>query len=233
MKNKKSLPAGRQAVVLLSGGLDSAVTLFWAKEKGYKCYVLSFDYGQRHKREIKSAELLAKKSGCPWRLIKFKLPWAGSALLDKKIPLPKQRLVKQIPKEIPSTYVPARNTIFLSLALSYAEVLGAENIFIGANALDFSGYPDCRPTYYKIFNKLTKLATKAGVEGKKIKIVTPLIKKAKAQIIKIGNKLKVPFELTWSCYEGGAKPCRCCDSCEFRAKGFKEAKLEDPLCARR
>jgi len=219
----------KRAVVLLSGGLDSATTLFWAKDKGYSCYGLSFDYGQRHKREINSARALAKRAKCNWRLVRFKLPWGGSALLDKRISIPKHNLVKEISKIIPSTYVPGRNTIFLSLALSYAETMGAETIFIGANALDFSGYPDCRPGYYKIFNRLTKLATKAGGQGKKIKIITPLIKKTKAEIIKIGNKLKVPFELTWSCYEGKAKPCGYCDSCLLRANGFKEAKLNDPL----
>lgn len=222
----------KKAVILLSGGLDSATTLFWAKDKGYRCYALSFDYGQRHKREIKRAGSLVKRAKCNWRLIRFKLPWAGSALLDKKIPIPKHRLVKEISKKIPSTYVAARNSIFLSLALSYAETIKAKAIFIGANAVDFSGYPDCRPNYYKVFNKLTKLATKAGREGKNIKVIAPFIKKTKAEIIKIGNKLKVPFELTWSCYEGKTKPCGYCDSCLLRAKGFKEAKVKDPLCLR-
>ncbi len=219
----------KRAVVLLSGGLDSATTLFWAKNKGYKCFALSFDYGQRHKREIRYGQLLAKRANISWRLVKFKLPWAGSALLDKKIAVPKHRAVKEIPKTIPSTYVPARNTIFLALSLSYAETIGAGTIFIGANAVDFSGYPDCRPKYYQQFNRLIQLATKAGVEGKKIKIFTPLIKKTKAGIIKTGSRLKVPYELTWSCYEGKSQPCGYCDSCLLRAKGFKEAGLTDPL----
>lgn len=219
----------KKAIVLLSGGLDSATTLFWAKNKGYECFALSFDYGQRHKQEIKKAKSLAKIANCRWTLIKFKLPWAGSALLDRKIAVPKHRLIKNISKTIPSTYVPARNSIFLSLALSYAETIGANSIFIGANALDFSGYPDCRPAYYKAFNKLAKLATKAGVEGRKIRIFTPLLKKTKAEIIKTGISLKVPYELTWSCYEGKKKPCGYCDSCLLRAKGFKAAALPDPL----
>lgn len=219
----------KKAVILLSGGLDSATTLFWAKNKGYKCFALSFDYGQRHKREIKKAKYLAKKVNGNWVLIKFKFPRATSALLDKNIPVPRHRAVKEIPKTIPSTYVPARNTIFLALALSYAESIKAQAIFIGANAVDFSGYPDCRPEYYRQFNKLIQLATKAGAEGKKITIFTPLLKKTKAEIIKIGSKLKVPYELTWSCYEGKEKPCGYCDSCLLRAKGFKEAGLTDPL----
>ena len=203
-----------KAIVLLSGGLDSATTLYYAKSKGYKCFALVFDYGQRHKREISSAVVLAKKAMVPCQIIKIKLPWKGRSLLDKKLKVP----VRKDLKGIPSTYVPARNTIFLSFALSYAEAIGAGAIFIGANAIDFSGYPDCRPSFYKAFQKVVK----EGTKKKKIKILTPLINKTKAQIIKLGLKLKVPLELTWSCYKGGKKPCGVCDSCKLRQKGFDE-----------
>ena len=214
----------KSAVILLSGGLDSATTLYVAKKSGFKCFCLVFDYGQRHKKEINCAKKIAQKSGCSYKILKIDLPWGGSALLDKKIKVPTAK-----GKNIPVTYVPARNTIFLSFALSYAEAIGADAIFIGANAVDFSGYPDCRPKYYTAFQKLGKIGTKKGVEGKSIKIFTPLINKTKAEIIKLGIKLGVPYRFTWSCYKGGRFPCGKCDSCIFRAKGFKEANLNDPL----
>jgi len=213
----------KKAVVLLSGGLDSATTLFYAKKKGYRIYCLVFDYGQRHKKEIKSAVKIAAKAGCKYQIIKIKLPWKGSALLDKRISIPKPKA-----SGIPVTYVSARNTIFLSFALSFAETIGAQDIFIGANAVDFSGYPDCRPSYYKIFNKLSRLATKAGIEGRAIKIHTPLINKTKKEIVLLAKKVKVPLELTWSCYRGREKPCGACDSCRLRSKGFKQANVKDP-----
>jgi 7-cyano-7-deazaguanine synthase len=207
----------RKCVVLLSGGLDSTTTLYFAKAKGYKCFALIFDYGQKHKKEVKVAIGIAKQAKVPYQVLKIQLPWKGSSLLDKSIRLP----VKQdIGKAIPSTYVPARNTIFLSFALSYAESIGAKAIFIGANAVDFSGYPDCRPDYYKAFQKVMNRGTKA----KNIKVLTPLIKMSKSQIIKLGSKLKAPLAKTWSCYKGGKKPCGVCDSCVLRDKGFKEAK---------
>lgn len=221
-----------KAVVLLSGGIDSSTALYYAKHKGYDCRCLIFDYGQRHKKEIESAKKIAKVCGAKWQVIKFSLPWKGSALLDKKISIPKKRNLREIGNGIPKTYVPARNTIFLSFAASYAEAMGAKAIFIGANAVDFSGYPDCRPVYYEIFRKLIKRATKAGVEGKGIKIFTPLIKMTKAKIIKSGMRLRVPYEFTWSCYSGGRQPCLKCDSCVLRAKGFKEAGFIDPLIRR-
>jgi len=217
----------KRAVVLLSGGLDSTTTLYWAKNEGYDCFCLIFDYHQRHKKEIQSATKIAKLTNCKYQVIKFQLPWLGSALLDKRIKIPENRNLNKA--EIPSTYVPARNTIFISFALSYAEVIGADTIFIGANALDYSGYPDCRPKYYTAFNKLAQLGTKTGVEGKEIKILTPLIDKSKAEIVKLGFELNVPFELTWSCYKGGSKPCGKCDSCILRSKGFKEAEIQDRL----
>jgi len=218
----------KKAIVLLSGGLDSATTLYLAKAKGFKCNCLIFDYGQRHDREIDSAKKIAKKAGCSWQIIKIKLPWKGSALLDKKINLP-GGFANRAKEKIPFTYVPGRNIIFLSFALSFAESVGAKDIFIGAHAQDYSGYPDCRPEFYRAFSKVISTGTKAGVEKKPIKIETPLINKSKAQIIKLGLKLGVPFELTWSCYHGGARPCEKCDSCYFRIKGFKELGKTDPL----
>jgi len=202
----------KRAVVLLSGGMDSAVTLFYARQKGYKAHCLVFDYGQRHKKEIRFAEGIARLAGCDYRILKIRLPWKNSALLDSKISVPENRVFSGIP----STYVPARNTIFLSFAVSFAEAIGASAIFIGANARDFSGYPDCRPLYFKRFNELLKKATKA----RGIKIETPLLYKTKKEIVRLGKRLGVPLELTWSCYKGGRKPCGKCDACKLRNKGF-------------
>lgn len=217
--------------MLLSGGLDSATTLYFAKAKGYKITCLIFDYGQRHKREINSALKLARGAGCDFRIIKLVLPKRGSSLLDKKIRIPKPGFGANPLRRnnIPSTYVPARNLIFLSIATSFAESIEAGCIFIGANAIDFSGYPDCRPQFYRILNQLIKAGTKAGVEGRPIKILTPLIRKSKKEIIRLGRKLNVPYELTWSCYKGGKRPCRVCESCFLRKKGFDESGLIDPL----
>lgn len=206
----------KKAIILLSGGLDSTTTLYYAKSKDFTCHALIFDYDQRHKREIKSAVLIAKGAKVPYQILKIKLPWGGSSLLDKKVKVPNSRSLKEMSKDIPSTYVPARNTIFLSFALSFAEAVGAEAIFIGANAVDFSGYPDCRPSFYKAFHKMIKEGTKAG----KIKIYTPLIKMTKEEIVRLGRKLGAPLESTWSCYEGGEEPCMVCDSCKLRKKGF-------------
>ena len=217
----------KKAVVLLSGGLDSATALFAAQQRGFQVHGLIFDYGQRHRKEIDSARRIARQARCSCQVIKFRLPWKGSSLLDKSVALP--RNLKSRRTGIPSTYVPGRNTIFLSMALSYAERIGAADIFIGANALDYSGYPDCRPRYYRAFNRLASLATKAGIEGKKIRIRTPLLHLKKSQIIKLGLKLGVPYEKTWSCYQGDRRPCGRCDSCVLRAKGFREAGMTDPL----
>lgn len=213
----------KKAIVLLSGGLDSATTLYFAKDRGFNCSCLIFDYGQRHKKEIESAEKIAQAADCHYELLKINLPWKGSSLLDKKLQVAnyKPRLT------IPPTYVPARNIIFLSFALSFAESAGAKAIFIGAHAQDYSGYPDCRPEFYKAFNKVIAVGTKAGVEKRRIKIETPLINKNKAQIIRLGAKLRVPFNLTWSCYRAGSRPCGKCDSCYYRAKGFKAAGIRD------
>lgn len=212
--------ANHKCVVLLSGGLDSTTTLYYARSKGYDCRALIFDYGQRHKKEVKAAVRIAKTSNVPYRVIKIALPWKGSALLDKKTKLPADRSIKNMSKGIPSTYVPGRNTIFLSFALSYAEAIGASAIFIGANAIDFSGYPDCRPKYYEAFMKMIK----AGARDTHIKILTPLIKMTKSQIIRLGMKLGAPLNKTWSCYKGGKVPCGVCDSCLIRKKGFEELK---------
>ncbi|MEW6102065.1 MAG: 7-cyano-7-deazaguanine synthase QueC [Candidatus Omnitrophota bacterium] len=213
----------RKAVVLLSGGLDSATTLFFAKSRGYECFCLAFNYGQRHDKEINAAKKIAESAKAKYRVLKISLPWKGSALLDNKIAIPKEP-----GKGIPSTYVPARNIIFLSFALSYAEAIGAAAIFIGAHAQDYSGYPDCRPEFFSAFNQVARSGTKAGSNGKRIEIKMPLINKTKAEIIKLGARLGVPFRLTWSCYTGERKPCGECDSCFFRHKGFQEAGFNDP-----
>ncbi|MCK4463037.1 MAG: 7-cyano-7-deazaguanine synthase QueC [Candidatus Omnitrophica bacterium] len=212
----------KSAVVLLSGGIDSSTALFIAKKNGYKCFSLIFDYGQRNIREIDSAKSISKKAGCSYTLLKLSLPWKGGALLDSRIKLPE----RSRKKGIPPTYVPARNTIMLVFALSFAESIGASRIFIGAHTEDYSGYPDCRPEYFKAFNKVKDLGTKIG---KKIKIITPLIYKTKAEIIKLGINLGIPYHLTWSCYRGGKRPCGKCDSCYYRLKGFREAGISDPL----
>ncbi|MFA5146784.1 MAG: 7-cyano-7-deazaguanine synthase QueC [Candidatus Omnitrophota bacterium] len=221
----------RKAVVLLSGGLDSAVTLFYAAKKGYGCRALAFDYGQRHNKELLSAKRLAGRAGAKLFIVKLALPWKGSSLVDSRIPLPKDRSLTEIEKGIPSTYVPARNTIFLSIAVSYAEAIGAEAIFIGAHFEDSSGYPDCRPEYLKAFDNAARLGTRAGLEGR-LRIKSPLIRKTKREIIKLGASLGVPFQSTWSCYSGGRLPCMRCDSCLLRAKGFSAAGMKDPLINR-
>jgi 7-cyano-7-deazaguanine synthase len=203
----------KSAVVLLSGGLDSTTTLYWAISQGYKCHALIFDYSQRHRKEIKHAAMVARLAKIPYEIVKIKLPWKGSALLDKRIKVPINR---RIDRRIPLTYVPARNMIFLSFALSHAEAIGAKAVFIGANAIDYSGYPDCRPAFFKAF----QLVVKHGIKAKKIKVVAPLIKMTKKEIVKLGQKLGAPLAKTWSCYLGGRKPCGVCDSCRLREKGF-------------
>ena len=213
----------KKAVILLSGGLDSTTTLYYAKSKGYKCSALIFDYGQRHDRELRSAAAVAKHAKVPYHILKIALPWKGSSLLDASRRLPVSRTMKQIGKGIPSTYVPARNTIFLSFALSFAESIKAKAIFIGANAIDFSGYPDCRPAFYRAFQQVIKTGTKA----QKIKVLTPLINMTKAQIIALGLKLKAPLGSTWSCYQGGKRPCGVCDSCKLRGQGFSQLGIRD------
>jgi len=219
-----------KAVVLLSGGIDSTTALAIAIGEGFRCYALSFYYGQRHSKEIDSAKKIARHYRTEHKIMEINLNQiGGSALTDKKINVPKNRDMKKISREIPTTYVPARNTIMLSYALAYAEVIGAKAIFIGANAIDYSGYPDCRPEYFRAFQKMADLGTKKGVEGSKIIIKTPLINMKKAEIIKKGNSLNVPYHMTWSCYLGGSTACGQCDSCLLRLKGFAEAGCEDPI----
>ncbi len=223
--------------MLLSGGLDSATTLAIAKREGYACHALSFAYGQRHSRELESAKKVAASLGAAEHLIlTLDLRPIGGSALTADIPVPKGRSPEEIGHGIPVTYVPARNTIFLAHALGWAEVLGTQDLFFGANFYDYSGYPDCRPEYIEAFERLANLATKAGVEGKsRFKIHTPLIRMTKAEIIKRGHALGVDFELTWSCYEPAAdgRACGLCDSCLLRKKGFAEAGLTDPLpCAK-
>lgn len=223
MKGKK-----KKAVVLLSGGLDSTTTLYAAKDKGYHVTALIFDYGQRHKKELHHAVRIAHAAKCAFVVMKVSLPWKGSALLDRHQKIPVRRVLKTISKTIPSTYVPSRNMIFLSFASSLAEAIDARAIFIGANALDYSGYPDCRPEFLSAFQKVLLKGTKAAVMGQAIRIYAPLIKKTKEQIITLGIRLKVPYGLTWSCYQGRGKPCGSCDSCLLRAKGFDALGLKDP-----
>ncbi len=208
-----------RAVILLSGGIDSLTCLYLAKQKGFKPYCLIFDYGQRHRREIDSAKRIAGKAGCKYLVCRINFPWKGSSLIDKGRKLPRRG------RGIPSTYVTARNIIFLSFALSYAETLKARAVFIGANARDFSGYPDCTPAFYRAFKK----AARAGIKNKNIRISVPLLYKTKAQIIRLGRRLGAPYGLSWSCYRGGRRPCGECDSCRFRARGFRQAGIKDPL----
>jgi 7-cyano-7-deazaguanine synthase len=217
-----------RGVVLLSGGLDSSTVLAMALDMGYEVHALSFDYGQRHSRELESAKKIAKYYNVPHKIIKLDLRQIGGSALTDDIEVP-ERKMDDIKEEIPITYVPARNTILLSIALGYAEVIDADAVFYGANAIDYSGYPDCRPEYVEAFEKCANLGTKRGVEGKPIKIMAPIIHMTKAEIIKKGMELGVPYELTWSCYRGGKKACGRCDSCLLRLKGFMEAGYEDPL----
>jgi 7-cyano-7-deazaguanine synthase len=221
----------KRAVVLLSGGLDSATTLAIAKEEGYEVFALSFRYGQRHEIEIASAQQVAKSFGVSeHRVIEIDLRGFGGSALTDAIDVPKNRGQNEMASGIPVTYVPARNTIFLSYALAWAEVIGAPDIFIGVNALDYSGYPDCRPEFITQFEKLAQVATKAGVEGTHYQIHAPLIEMTKEQIIREGTKLGVQFSLTHSCYDPALDGTACgrCDSCQLRQKGFREAGIPDP-----
>lgn len=221
----------KKAVVLLSGGLDSATCLAIAKKKGFEVFAVSFAYGQRHKIETEKAKKLAKFFAVKsHQIFNLDLSSFGSSALTSSKKVPKNRSEKEMAKEIPVTYVPARNTIFLSVALGVAENIGAHDIFIGVNNVDYSGYPDCRPEFIKAFEKTANLATKDGVSGRKFKIHTPLIQMNKAEIIKTGVKLGVDYGITISCYDPSEKgeSCGKCDSCLLRLKGFKEAGIKDP-----
>lgn len=214
-------------VVLLSGGLDSATVLAIARDEGYTCHALTFDYGQRHRIELEAARRVAASLGViDHRIVPLDLRWmGGSALTDSTIAVPKT------PSEgIPVTYVPARNTVFLSMALGWAEVLGARHLYLGVNAVDYSGYPDCRPEYLDAFERLANLATRAGVEGRPLHLQAPLLRMTKAEIIVRGVRLGVDYSLTLSCYDPDeeGRACGTCDSCRLRARGFAEAGLPDP-----
>jgi len=221
----------KKAVCLISGGLDSCVTTFIAKDKGFDIYGLTFNYGQKHKKEINCAKKVAKSASAKEHII-FNLDlsqFKGSSLTDIDIKIPSDSKINEIGKKIPSTYVPARNTIFLSVALAFAEVNRADSIFIGVTATDYSGYPDCRPEFIKSFQNMANIATKKAVEGNKIKIQTPLINLSKKEIIKKGLNLNAVLENTWSCYKGKDKACGKCESCILRLKGFKEAGEKDKI----
>jgi len=216
-----------KAVVLLSGGLDSATCLSMALKKGLDCYPLSISYGQVHSRELQAAEAICSHYGIELKRISINLDdIGGSSLYTGNIP---KHDVEDIGASIPSTYVPGRNAIFLSIALSYAEVMDAQKVFIGVNALDYSGYPDCRPEFIEAFQAMADKATKTALEGKTITIETPLLNLTKAEIISKGIKLDAPYHLTWSCYSGGKKACGQCDACVLRLKGFEKAGYQDPI----
>ncbi|MGI8957572.1 MAG: 7-cyano-7-deazaguanine synthase QueC [Chthoniobacterales bacterium] len=222
----------KRAVVLLSGGLDSATVLAIARTEGYEVYALSFRYGQRHERELAAAETVAESLGvAEHRCVEIDLRAFGGSALTDDLAVPHSRSAGEMASGIPITYVPARNTIFLSYALGWAEVLGATDIFIGANAIDYSGYPDCRPEFVRAFEELANLATRAGVEGARFKVHAPLLALSKAQIIERGVSLGVNYSLTHSCYDPtpDGRACGLCDSCQLRLKGFREAGLTDPI----
>jgi 7-cyano-7-deazaguanine synthase len=213
----------KKAVILLSGGLDSVVTLYYAMSKGYRPDVLIFNYGQRHKKEIACAKKISVINKLKFYIVKIDLSWTCSSLTDKKIKVPMGRNLRA--KDIPSTYVAGRNIIFLSYAFSYAESIGSNTVFIGAHVEDYSGYPDCRPEFLFNFNQAVSL----GLKNNKIKIIAPLLDLSKRGIVELGLKLKVPIEDTWSCYSGGTRPCGECDSCRFRVQAFKSLGLIDPV----
>lgn len=223
----------RRAVCLLSGGLDSTTCLAYARREGWECSTLAFDYGQRHRVELAAAGRVSAALGAARHMVvAVDLRQFGGSALTGDIDVPKGREAAEISTGIPITYVPARNTVFLSLALAWAEVLGASAIFLGVNAIDYSGYPDCRPEFIEAFERMANLATRAGVEGRTVlRIHTPLLRLTKAEIIRLGLSLGVDYSLTHSCYDPGAggRPCGACDSCLLRAKGFAEAGVRDPL----
>lgn len=217
-----------KAICLLSGGLDSTVTLAYAIHQGFEVTALTINYGQRHRRELEAAKAVAAHFKVPHTIMEFPLTGFRSALTDESIPVP-DRKPEEIGYDIPETYVPARNIVFLSLAAGLAESVDASAVFIGANAIDYSGYPDCRPEFFQAFEDMLEVGTKRGVLGHPVRIEHPILKKTKAEIVKMGMKLEAPLHLTWSCYRGGEKACGHCDSCVLRLKGFKEAGVKDPV----
>ena len=218
-----------KAVVLLSGGLDSTTTLAKAIADGNEVTALSFNYGQRHSKELISAANVAKHYGIKHVIVNIDLSMFRSALTDKNIDVPENRDESQMGSDIPVTYVPSRNIIMMSVAAGLCESIDAEKIYIGANVIDYSGYPDCRPEFFYAFQKMLEVGTKSGVEGHAIKIETPILSLSKAEIVKLGKELEAPLHLTWSCYEGGEKACGRCDSCLLRLKGFEEAGYKDEI----
>ncbi|MBR3632217.1 MAG: 7-cyano-7-deazaguanine synthase QueC [Elusimicrobiaceae bacterium] len=219
--------SSKKAIVLFSGGLDSTTCLYWALDKGYTCETLTLSYGQRHEREVRSARTIANRLGVKQHEVSLNLPWlAASSLVDTKQTIPDHPLSEITNGQIPSTYVPGRNLMFLSMAASLADVVQADAIVAGPNAIDFSGYPDCTPDFFQAAGKAIELGTAWGVRHG-IEVLAPLMKLSKTDIVKLGASLGVPFELTWSCYNGGEKPCGYCDSCKLRARGFAEAGVKD------
>ncbi len=217
---------------LLSGGLDSTTCLAWARHQGFTCYTLSFDYGQRHRRELESAARVSQALGAARHLtLRLDLGAIGGSALTADLAVPKSRSAAEMADGIPVTYVPARNTVFLACALAWAETLDAADIVIGVNAIDYSGYPDCRPEFLEAFERLASVATRAGVEGRRFKIHAPLLRLGKGDIVRLGLSLGLDYSLTWSCYDPDAagRPCQACDSCLLRARGFAEAGVPDPL----
>lgn len=221
----------KKAVVLLSGGLDSTTTLAIAHAEGYELHTLAFDYGQRHQREVAAAHAVAQHYHViQQKTIQIDLRAFGGSALTADIAVPHARSLDEMAHDIPITYVPARNTIFLSFALAYAEVNGANDIFLGINAIDYSGYPDCRPAYLEAYERMANLATRATTQdGRTIQLHAPLLHMSKAEIVRKGTELGVPYALTWSCYEGHERACGMCDSCLLRLNGFAEAGLPDPI----
>jgi 7-cyano-7-deazaguanine synthase len=227
----KRKTAVRRAVVLLSGGLDSATCLALARADGMEVHALSVDYGQRHKGELARARRVARLLGAhTHRVVKVDLSaFGGSALTDEAIAVPKGRSARRMRADIPVTYVPARNTVLLALALAHAETVGAEDVYVGVNAVDYSGYPDCRPAFLRAFERLARVATKAGVEGRPLRVRAPLLRLGKAAIVKLGTRLGVPYRQTLTCYDPvRGRACGACDACRLRRKGFQGAGIPDP-----
>lgn len=217
----------KKAIVLFSGGLDSTTCLYWALDKGYECQTLTVSYGQKHDREVRAAKAIADKLGVKQHFVTLDLPWlAASSLVDKGQPIPDQPMEEIESGKIPSTYVPGRNLVFLSVAASLMDAVRADAVVAGPNAVDFSGYPDCTPAFFKAAAQAINRGTERGVT-KGVEVLAPLMDLSKTDIVKLGRKLGVPFELTWSCYNGGEKPCGHCDSCKLRARGFAEAGVKD------